>query len=147
MLTNSAGLKAGDPGSNNNFGFSAKFNRGGRNLQGHINIIVRRTEADGLHIYQVKGTVMSSLSIDPATGKATFTGKAVIRDVTDPNNPISIDGNATIQVTMDDNGEPGSSDTLGVTVWNKNGGMWFASNWNGTLTIEQLLAGGNLIVH
>ena len=42
-------------------------------------------------------------------------------------NPSSIDGNATLQVTMTDNGEPGSSDTIGITVWNKQGGLWFSS--------------------
>ena len=47
---------------------------------------------------------------------------------------------------MTDNGEPGSSDTIGITVWNKAGGLWLSSNWNGTKTVEQALAGGNLVV-
>jgi len=62
-------------------------------------------------------------------------------------NPISIDGNATLQVTMHDCGSPGTSDTIGITVWNKSGGMWFSSNWTGTKTAEQLLGGGDLAVH
>jgi len=69
---------------------------------------------------------------------ATFNGKASIQDITDPLNPMSIDGNATLQVTMTDKGEPGSSDTIGITVWNKSGGLWFSSNWNGTKTVEQV---------
>ncbi len=60
---------------------------------------------------------------------------------------ISIDGNATLQVDMTDNGEPGTLDTIGITVWNKSGGMWFSSNWNGTKTVQQNLAGGDLMVH
>jgi hypothetical protein len=47
---------------------------------------------------------------------------------------------------MTDFGSP-ASDTIGITVWNKSGGLWFASNWNGTKTTEQALAGGNLSVH
>ena len=47
---------------------------------------------------------------------------------------------------MTDKGESGSADTTGVTVWNKSGGLWFSSNWNGIKTVEQLLAGGNLVV-
>lgn len=61
--------------------------------------------------------------------------------------PVSVDGNATLQVKMTDMGEPGSSDKIAITVWDKDGGLWFASNWNGTTTVEQVLGGGNLKVH
>jgi hypothetical protein len=56
--------------------------------------------------------------------------------------PISVDGNATLQVVMTDKGEPGSSDAVGITIWNKTGGLWFASKWDGTKTVEQLLGRG-----
>jgi len=123
-------------------------NKKGTNLQGRVNVLVRRTESDGfVHTYQIKGNVLSSLSVDTADGTATFTGKANIRDVTDPSAPIAVDGNATLIITMDDNGEPGSGDTLGIAVYSKTGGLWFSSNWTGTTTAEQNLDGGNLIVH
>ncbi len=140
LLWRSAGLYAGDPGTKANFGFNVKYNKSGINLQGNINIILRRAG----RVYQVKGNVMSSLSI--TLNRATFNGKASIMDITDPLAPISIDGNATLQVKTTDNGEPGSTDTLAITVWNKNGGLWFASHWSGTTTLEQTLAGGNLVV-
>jgi hypothetical protein len=147
VLSNSAGLTAGDAGSKANFGFNVKYNRNGRNLQGNLNLIVRRTEADGMvHVYQIKSTSLTSLTVNPSTGTASAVSKATITDITDPANPLPVEGNATLQMTMDDNGEPGSSDTLGITVWNKNGGLWFSSNWNGVKTIEQLLGGGNLQV-
>jgi hypothetical protein len=38
-----------------------------------------------------------------------------------------INGNVSRLVAMDYNGEPGTSDTIGITVWNKNGGLWFSS--------------------
>src|SRR5207249_5641112 len=41
MLSSSSGLKAGAAGSRNNFGFNVKWNKGGTNLQGNINTIVR----------------------------------------------------------------------------------------------------------
>jgi hypothetical protein len=47
---------------------------------------------------------------------------------------------------MTDKGEPGGYDTIGITLWNKSGGLWFASTWDGTKTLEQLLGGGNLAV-
>ncbi|HEV8507921.1 MAG TPA: Ig-like domain repeat protein, partial [Chitinophagaceae bacterium] len=61
--------------------------------------------------------------------------------------PQSIDGGAQLQVTMTDNGEPGTYDAIAITVWNKNGGLWFASNWDGTISGEQILAGGNLKIN
>jgi hypothetical protein len=145
-LVSSAGLKAGDTGTKASFGFGVRFNKGGTNLQGGVNVIVRRTESDGVHSYQIKTNKLTSLSSNAATGEATFTGKASIQDITDPDNPVSVDGNAVIMLTMDDDGDPGTSDTLGITVWNKSGGLWFASAWNGVMTVEQALAGGNLRV-
>jgi hypothetical protein len=148
VLGDSAGQIAGDDGSKANFGFNVKYNKGGKNLQGKVTILVRRLEADGIvHVYQIKSTSITSLSVDANAGTAVFNGKANIKDVTDPLNPISIAGNATLQLSMDDNGEPGVDDTIGITVWKGNGGLWFASKWDGTQTIQQILDGGNLVVH
>jgi hypothetical protein len=145
LLQNSGGLKAGDPGSHNNFGIGLKFNKGGKSLQGNITILVRRTEADGVvHLYQIKSTTLGSLTTNPATGVASVMSKAVIKDLTFSN--ATVDANATIQLTLDDNGTPGLADTLGITILNKNGGLWYSSSWNGVMTVEQLLGGGNLIV-
>ncbi|TMD34949.1 MAG: hypothetical protein E6I95_04810, partial [Chloroflexi bacterium] len=163
--SSSAGQYPGAPGQRTNFGFNVKYNKSGTNLQGNINVIIRNNG----RVYQIKGNSMTSLVINycpnsptpcsapvsPCTGTAsatcpivaTFNGKASIQDITDPLNPISIDGNATLQVTMTDYGSPGTSDTIGITVWNKSGGMWYASNWNGTKTMEQKLDGGALSVH
>ena len=145
VMSSSAGQYPGATGSKNNFGFNVKYNKQGTNLQGNINAIVRNNG----HVYQIKGNSMTSLSstiTSSTTGAATFNGKASIQDITNPLNIISIDGNATLQVTMTDNGEPGSSDTIAITVWNKSGGLWFSSKWSGTKTLEQVLGGGNLQV-
>jgi hypothetical protein len=151
-MSSSAGMYPGGAGTKNNFGFNVKYNKQGTNLQGNINSIVRNNG----RVYQIKGNSMTSLSVTPSAGcvqasttspcTATFNGKASIQDITDPANVLSIDGNATLQVTMTDKGDT-SGDTLGITVWNKAGGVWFSSNWNGTKTIEQLINGGNLTVH
>jgi hypothetical protein len=45
-----AGTYAGDAGARTNFGFNVKFNKQRTNLQGHVNIIVRR----GDRVYQIK---------------------------------------------------------------------------------------------
>ena len=148
ILNSSSGIKAGSVGTKNNYGFNVKYNKNRTSLQGNINTIIRKMESDGLHVYQVKGNSMTSLSvITTCPKKAVFVGKANIQDITNPLNIIALDGNATLQVTITDNGEPGNFDKIAITVWNKNGGLWFSSNWNGTTTVEQTISGGNLKVH
>jgi hypothetical protein len=156
--SNSSGTYSGDSGQKTNFGFNVKYNSSATNLQGQINTIVRHSEPNApQHVYQIKGNSMTSLttkacatSTNPSTtcpSTATFNGKANIQDITNPAAPISIDGNATLQVAMTDGGSPGTNDTIGITVWNKSGGIWFSSYWNGTQTQQQALGGGDVSVH
>jgi len=143
LIQNSAGLVAGSAGTKNNFGFNVKNSSNGP--KGNINTIIRNNG----RTYQIKGNAMTSLATQPNStgGTATFNGKANIQDITDPLSPIAVDGNATLQVKMTDRGEPGNTDSIAITVWNKSGGLWFSSNWNGTQTVELTLGGGNLVVH
>lgn len=152
LTSNSNGIKKGDENSKNNFGFNVKYNKSGTNLQGTMNIIFRRTEYGIVRTYQIKGTAMSNLSVKPVTSPsqttpstATFNSKANIQDITNPLLPINCDG-GTLQVTLSDAGEPGKYDKIGIILYNKNGGVWFSSNWDGTKTVNQQLAGGNLVV-
>lgn len=142
-VTRSAGAFAAAAGTKNNFGFNVKYNKARTNLQGNLNSIVRT----GGRVYQVKSNALTSLVVDAATGVAVFNGKASINDVTDPLLAVGIEGNALLQVTMTDRGEPGTADSIAITVWNKNGGLWFTSAWDGTQSVEQTLGGGNLVVH
>ncbi|HVE61633.1 MAG TPA: T9SS type A sorting domain-containing protein [Chitinophagaceae bacterium] len=149
-LQRSGGQKAGTTGTKNNFGFNIKYNKSGTNLQGNINTIFRRIESDGLlHVYQIKGNAMTSLSTNTsnaAAKTAVFNGKANMQDITNPLAPVSMGGNLTLQVVMTDKGEPGNTDMIGITVWSGDGGMLYSSNWDGTRTVEQVLGGGNLKV-
>ena len=167
VMQNSAGTIAGDPGTNDNFGFNVKYNKSGTNLQGNINAIVRRQESDGIqHVYQIKGNSMTSLAVYQlvnnawvagcSTGatstspcKAQFNGKANISDITNPLAPVSLGGNNSLQFNMTDYGTPASGDTIGITLWNGSGGISFSTNWVGTppATVEKVLGGGNLSVH
>jgi hypothetical protein len=146
VVKNSAGVAAASMDTKMNFGFNVKYNKSGKNVQGKINTILRRLEGDGrVHVYQIKG-MAETLAVNTNTGKASFNGKANIQDITDPLAPISIEGNASLQVTLTDAGEPGTADTLAITLWNREGGLWFASQWDGAKTVEQALGGGNLQV-
>ncbi|MEM4532004.1 MAG: MBG domain-containing protein, partial [Thermofilaceae archaeon] len=138
----SQGMYAADPGSHVNFGFNVKYNKRMTNLQGQATIVVR----SGGRVYLVKSNAIQSLTVDPwtakkTTGTAQFTSKASIQDITDPLNPIPIDGNATLILTMTDRGEPGSQDSIAIAVYNKQGGLWFSTGG------EKTLQGGNLAVH
>lgn len=149
--TKSAGQYVGDAGKKTNFGFNVKYNKNGTNLQGNLNFIIR----SGGRVYQVKSNSMNSLGITPskctstATNPclATFTSKANLTDITNPAGPISLGGNLNMIVTMTDKGEPGSSDTFGITLYGSSNQILFSSNWDTTKTIEQLLGGGNVVVH
>jgi len=138
----SAGAYEGDPGLKTNFGFNVKFNNTLTNLQGKVNAIIRK---DG-RVYQIKTNATESLVVDPLTNEATFVSKANLTDITDPVNPLSVSGNLTLIVTLTDGGDPGTSDSIGFTLWKSNE-LWFSSDWTGAQTLEQVLTGGNLMVH
>ncbi|MCA1622582.1 MAG: hypothetical protein LC768_11415 [Acidobacteria bacterium] len=147
--SSSAGLYTGASGLKTNFGFNVKYSPGGKNLQGRINVIVRGKDGK---VYQIKGNQMDTLAVttvsnNPLVTAATYSGKANITNITDPLNTISLGGGHSFQMKLTDKGEPGKTDTIGITVYgNNNGALLFSSNWNGTNTIEQLLGGGNLQV-
>jgi len=167
VLSSSNGQYAGNKDSKNNFGFNVKYNKAKTNLQGNLNAIFRRTEADGiLHVYQIKSTSWgtATLTVTPSTGNgcsattatatcpisASFTAKADLYDITNPLlSPQTKAQGAPLQVTMTDYGEPGSKDTIGITLsgTSGSGGVLFSSTWNGVKTIEKVLGGGNLVVH
>jgi len=63
---------------------------------------------------------------DTNTNNAAFISKANLIEITDPDDPISIAGNLTLAVTVTDRGEPRSSGSIGITLWNRNE-LWFSS--------------------
>jgi len=139
----SSGSFAGGNGLRSNFGFNVKNNKSGSNLQGAVNIIVRSNGK----VYQIKSNAINSMTATLAngltgSGTAQFSGKANLRDITNPLAPVSLSGNLTLNMTLTDKGEPGSSDTIGFTLWDGNT-LVYSSNWSGANTIEQLLNGGN----
>jgi hypothetical protein len=158
------GTYAGDPGQKTNFGFNVKYNKSGTNLQGHVNFIVRK----GGRVYQFQTNSLTTLGVqywNNATSSwgaapggtcsttasancpiaANFQAKANLNDVTGPT-PILLGGNLTLTMALTDYGEPGSSDTLAMTVYQGNT-LLFSSHWNGTQTVQKVLDGGNLVAH
>jgi hypothetical protein len=168
--TNTAGQYAGDAGRKTNFGFNVKYNKSGTNLQGNVNIIVRK----GAKVYQFKSNSLVSLAVQyckadasgttiagscaaAPTGScttnataacpitATFQGKANMNDVSLPT-AVSMGGNLTLQMKLTDRGEPGSTDSMAITI-TEGSTMLFSTKWDGTQTVEKVIDGGNLVAH
>jgi VCBS repeat-containing protein len=139
-LSRSAGQKAGDVGSHMIFAFDVRFTGTTKVLQGAFTATIQ----SGKRFYQVVSSSINTLAISGQA--AAFDGKAAILDVTNPLSPLSIDKNALFQVELTDNGTSGATDTLALTVWSSVGGLWFASSWDGTQTVEQTLGSGNVVI-
>jgi hypothetical protein len=89
---------------------------------------------------------MTSLGIDiskPLEGlNAVFTSKVTLKDLTAGTSIGGVD----LQVNMTDRGEPGSSDAIGISVYNGSI-LLYSSYWKVNLTAQMMLGGGNLLVH
>ena len=99
--------------------------------------------------YQIKTTATDSLGLkvtSPTTGTASFACKGNLSDITNPLSPVSLGGGFQLNVTISDNGEPGSTDWISWTLWNGST-LLYSSKWDGAKTVEQVLGGGNLVVH
>ncbi|MFM9050966.1 MAG: HYR domain-containing protein, partial [Bacteroidota bacterium] len=143
VITRSQGSYKADSLSRNNFGFQIKWNKSNRNLQGGINCIFRRTENGVRKTFQLKGNLMSSLSVDKNTGALCFTGKANLQDITNPTSPVSIFGGLTFQIKGFDKGEPGTSDQVVFTAYNGST-LVYTSHWINTGPKEDTIDGGNI---
>jgi YD repeat-containing protein len=148
QLTAAAGNYAADANSRADFNLNPQYDKSG-NVKGSLTLTFRRTENGSVHTYQISASSIASLAIVRTTagGTAWITGPATLTDVTVSKSPVIIDSNATVFASFVDNGEPGSNDTLAVTLLAKNGGLWFSSKWNGSRTIDQTIDGGNINVH
>jgi hypothetical protein len=76
-------------------------------------------------------------------GVSNFVSKA---NLTNLITGASIASGATLTINLTDKGEPGSADSFSVDL-RSGSTILFSSNWSGTLTSEQVLGGGNLVVH
>ena len=138
-----------------NFGYTAKYNKSGSNLQASVNVIVRtkcdgsftglvpnyqpKPGDDGLCLYQIKSNKVISMSDVPflstgSPGYGVLVVGANIQDVTGPT-AVSLMGGGQLQLIMYDNAEPGTGkDTLTLQVTDGSGKLWFSNSWTGMKT-------------
>ena len=158
--------------SKQDFGFIVGTTKGKTTFPGSLSAIVRSQK--DLHgnacsvthpghstcVYQVNAAVIGSPTVAKAPNAAcpanapsgsqcaSFTATGVIKDITLPFSSTTVDPDATMIVNMVDAGKQ-SGDMISFQInaaSNKGGGLWYSSNWTGTKTVEQGLAGGNLSV-
>jgi len=159
----SSGLLPGALGTRTHFGVNVKYNKSGTNLQGSAYAVIRSTvvapgdtcpaDANGYHVYRFKANSITSVTAQTSSSPSTATvvGAANIVDFTSTARSTcsySVDGGATLQITMTDGGNTG--DTIGIAIWqapNKGGNLWFSSNLVNGRTTELPLANGSLSVH
>jgi hypothetical protein len=165
LVSTTSGKYGSSPAtSRTNYGFNVKYNKSGTNPQGHVNIIFRT----GGRVYQIQSnstnTFGTSLQTPPPAsstcagppnlttcwGVANFNANANITDVTNPSAPVSVptpSGHAaTLQLALTDKGDPGSADTVVISLWDGSTLLW-STNANGASTAQQTITGGNLVVH
>jgi hypothetical protein len=136
----SAGAYAGDAGSQTNFGFNVKFNKQLTNLQGQVNVIVRRDAR--LPDQGQRAEVAGGRSAHRPRGP-DGQGQPARRD--DPANPISLGGTLLLEMRLTDRGEPGGFDSIGVSLGAGRAAVLHPVD--GGANSRAALAGGNLVVH
>jgi Fe-S cluster assembly iron-binding protein IscA len=167
VVTNSAGTYAGTVNSKMNFGFTMKWNKSGKNLQGNINIVFRKWQLyNGVwqwRVYQAKSNAVNSMAVvevgsngQPVSGtnpaafrKAIINTKANLKDVTDPLNNIDLGGNHNLSLDAWDHitANGGTSDKINVTLMGSTTNeLLFSSGWSSNATQAQTITGGNVNV-
>ncbi len=108
-----AGNIAGTKDLKTNLGFNMQYTKSGSNLKGQCNIIIRSNGK----IYQIKSNAVNTLVVSASNTSGTpayFNTKANYRDITDPNNPISLGGNMDLTVKMNDVSTGGQGDQVSI---------------------------------
>jgi hypothetical protein len=148
QLTAAGGSRAADANSRTDFNLNPQYDKSG-SVKGSLSLTFHRTENGSIHTYQISAASIASMAIVRTTagGTAWITGPAILTDVTVSKSPVVIDSEASLFASFTDNGEPSTNDAFTITLLANDGGLWFSSKWNGSHTLDQTIAGGNIQVH
>jgi hypothetical protein len=148
IATQSSGTYAATAGSKMNFGFTMKWNKSGKNIQGQANIIFRRLVAGVWRTYQIKSNAINTLGTTStsAGNQGDFNTKANLTDITDPLASFNITGNLDLSVQTFESTVTGGAHKIGITLRDGSGVLLFSNNWTGTKTDMQPLNGGKISV-
>jgi hypothetical protein len=145
LNTSPGGLLAGADGWVTTAGFFVQYNNSLKNPQGKVEMkIISKNDRNGIatnsfHTYIVRSNSISGLSISGST--AQFSAKASIVEIID-GEEHPVEGNCMLQLNIID----GAEDKVAITLFRNKGGIWYASNWNGSSATYQDVHSGNLSV-
>lgn len=150
----SSGMIKGAAGVETQFSSDVQFNNKMTNPQGKSYVTFwSYYKPDGtldgiLHKYEISSNAIAVFAVGQTKTKqdATFSSKANLVEVLENGTKVGIESGSTLQLTMWDGGNGGTSDKFAITMQRKAGGVWFSSNWDGTKTIDQLIHTGNVSV-
>ncbi|GAA4393047.1 MBG domain-containing protein [Hymenobacter koreensis] len=136
--TGSAGYIKGSAG----YAFYVQYNKSMKNPQGGAEITVKSYyDRNGVltsvpHTYKLKSNAISVLAV--TSPRAQFSSKANVKEIVN-GVEVSIEGNCTMQMEMFDSFQNPSAtlDSLAVTVYRSNGGIWYSSNWKAVKTAQR----------
>ncbi|PJJ52932.1 YDG domain-containing protein [Hymenobacter chitinivorans] len=148
VVAQSGGSYAAPGGSKMNFGFTMKWNKSGKNIQGQATIIFRRLVGSLWRTYQIKSNSINTLgTVSSASGnQGDFNTKATLSDITDPLNTTGLSGGLDLSVQALESTVTGAPHKIGVTLRSSTGELLFSSNWTGGKTVLQELKGGKISV-
>jgi hypothetical protein len=148
--TKSSGLIKGANGETTTASFDVTYNKKATNTQGKVTVMFSSYyNANGildseLHNYIIKSNAITGLVIKNNT--AEFSSKANLSEQLSDGTSVGLDSGAAFQLTLTDGGTS-AQDKMGITMYRKDGGIWFSSNWNVTKTDEQSLFSGQISVN
>jgi hypothetical protein len=145
-VASAAGPRAPERGTKARFEVNLQYSNKGQ-PSGNFKLTFTRTEDNVVHKYELALDEASSLAFRRAetSGTATIIGTGTLTDVT-VSKTVAIAEHAPLVITATDGGEPGTKDSISITLFNSAGGLWLATGWNGTRAAELLLTEGNINV-
>ncbi|OGX85868.1 hypothetical protein BEN47_14260 [Hymenobacter lapidarius] len=148
IIAQSNGTYAGTAGSKMNFGFTMKWNKSGKNIQGQANIIFRKEVGGIVRTYQIKSNAINTLGTftTAAGNQGDFNTKANLTDITDPLNTVSLGGGLDLSVQAFESTVSSNPHKIGVTLRSNTGELMFSNNWVASKTEMLALKGGKISV-
>ncbi len=149
----SSGYIGGTSSKKTEFSIEVKFNKSLTNPQGRIELTIcskRNTSGvvDGkLHIYKVKSTAISTLVVNkPTIADAQFSSKVNVTEILANGSSVGVESGIPFVLDLYDGnlvtGSPKPPDKLGITIYRKNGGVWYSNNWDVNKTVMKEILDG-----
>jgi len=144
----SAGRLAADPGSKAVFFLHAKYNTRQTRLQGGVFLTIYHTDEEGRRCrYYIYTPHLNTLYSSEDTDAAVLTGPAHVLDRSRRRHPAFVTDAATLMVELEDWGSPGRNDRIAFSLYDQDGALLYASQWDGKGPVLQQLDGGNVRIH